>query len=118
MINWSTKEVDEEQQILIFHDSTTECEGRSTALQTNLHAAAAYCNMKMNQSIFSCSTCPLTFSMYIYAAGSVAKYPNNVTGHVIVTGEGIVDGTTAGKAAAENMAREYMRLSESFEGDV
>ena len=51
-------------------------------------------------------TLTLTFSLYIYAAGSVAKYPNNVTGHVIVAGEGIVDGTTAGKAAAENMARE------------
>ena len=56
--------------------------------------------------------------MYIYAAGSVAKYPNNVTGHVIVAGEGIVNGTTANKAEAENMTRQYMHLSESFEGDV
>ena len=50
-------------------------------------------------------TLTLTFSLYIYAAGSVAKYPNHITGHTVVAGEGIVNGTTANKAAAENMAR-------------
>ena len=43
----------------------------------------------------------------IYAAGSVAKYPNHMTGHATVAGEGIVDGSLAGSIAAQNMAKEY-----------
>lgn len=43
----------------------------------------------------------------IFAAGSVAKYPNHLTGHATVAGEGIVDGSLAGAVAAENMAKEY-----------
>ena len=39
-------------------------------------------------------------------------------GQAIIAGEGIVNVTTANKTEAENMAREYMHLSESFEGDV
>ena len=43
----------------------------------------------------------------IYAAGSVAKYPNHNTGHAAVAGEGVLDGVLAGKIAAANMARDY-----------
>ena len=43
----------------------------------------------------------------IYAAGSVAKYPNHFTGHATVAGEGVVDGALAGKIAAANMAKQY-----------
>ncbi len=43
----------------------------------------------------------------IYAAGSVAKYANHLTGHATVAGEGIVDGSLAGVIAAENMVTEY-----------
>lgn len=45
----------------------------------------------------------------IYAAGSVAKYPNHLTGHATVAGEGIVDGSLAGVIAAENMIAEYYK---------
>lgn len=41
----------------------------------------------------------------VYAAGSVAKYPNSMTGHAQVAGEGIVDGSLAGHVAALQMIR-------------
>lgn len=43
----------------------------------------------------------------IYAAGSAAKYANTVTGHATVAGDGVHDGTEAGRVAAMNMARDY-----------
>lgn len=43
----------------------------------------------------------------VYAAGSVAKYPNSLTGHGHVAGEGTVDGKLAGRVAALHMARDY-----------
>ena len=43
----------------------------------------------------------------IYAAGSVAKYPNSATGYASVAGEGTMDGAIAGRIAALNMAREF-----------
>ena len=46
----------------------------------------------------------------IYAAGSVAKYPNHFTGHATVAGEGVVDGALAGKIAAANMAKQYHKF--------
>jgi hypothetical protein len=45
----------------------------------------------------------------VYAAGSVAKYANDWTGHATVAGYGVVDGTDAGRVAALNMAQEYTR---------
>jgi len=41
----------------------------------------------------------------VYAAGSVAKYANSVTGHATVAGAGVADGTAGGRTAAMNMAR-------------
>lgn len=43
----------------------------------------------------------------VYAAGSVARYANSVTGHATVAGMGVEDGTAAGRTAALNMARLY-----------
>jgi len=43
----------------------------------------------------------------VYAAGSVAKYANSITGHATVAGMGVEDGTAAGRTAALNMARLY-----------
>jgi len=45
----------------------------------------------------------------VYAAGSVAKYPNPITGHAEVAGEGTVSGPLAGQIAANNMAKDYHR---------
>lgn len=47
----------------------------------------------------------------VYAAGSVAKCGNALTGHADVAGEGIHDATRAGKVAALNMARHYQQDS-------
>ena len=47
----------------------------------------------------------------IYAAGSVAKYPNSSTGHASVAGEGTLDGAEAGRIAALNMSRSYVERS-------
>jgi hypothetical protein len=44
----------------------------------------------------------------IYAAGSVAKYPNPATGNASIAGEGRVDGAEAGRVAALNMSRDYV----------
>lgn len=44
----------------------------------------------------------------IYAAGSVAKYPNSVTGNASIAGEGPIDGAEAGRVAAVNMSRDYI----------
>ena len=41
----------------------------------------------------------------VYAAGSVAKYANSVTGHATVAGAGVADGTAGGRTAALNMSR-------------
>ncbi len=49
----------------------------------------------------------LSAASNVYAAGSVAKYPNHNTGHATVAGEGVFDGGLAGKIAAENMATGY-----------
>ena len=49
----------------------------------------------------------------VYAAGSVAKYPNSVTGHTHVAGEGSVDGALAGRLAAMHMARDYHERTQS-----
>jgi hypothetical protein len=43
----------------------------------------------------------------VFAAGSVAKYPNSSTGNAAIAGEGVVDGTEAGRVAAINMSKEY-----------
>lgn len=43
----------------------------------------------------------------VYAAGSVAKYPNSRTGNSTIAGEGTVDGVEAGRVAAINMSHEY-----------
>ncbi|KAL3936077.1 MAG: hypothetical protein SGBAC_008531 [Bacillariaceae sp.] len=45
----------------------------------------------------------------VYAAGSVSKYPNSATGSSAIAGEGILDGTKAGRVAATNMSKEYSR---------
>lgn len=47
----------------------------------------------------------------IYAAGSVAKYPNHFTGHATVAGEGVLDGALAGNIAASNMAKQYHKCT-------
>lgn len=43
----------------------------------------------------------------VYAAGSVAKYPNMWTGNADVAGVGMEDATQAGHVAAMNMIRDY-----------
>ncbi|CAB9517934.1 expressed unknown protein [Seminavis robusta] len=45
----------------------------------------------------------------VYAAGSVAKFPNPWTGNADVAGVGAEDGTQAGLVAACNMARDYQQ---------
>ncbi|EEC49266.1 predicted protein [Phaeodactylum tricornutum CCAP 1055/1] len=47
----------------------------------------------------------------VYAAGSVAKYANGLTGHADVAGVGIEDARSAGKVAAMNMGRQYRASS-------
>jgi hypothetical protein len=49
----------------------------------------------------------------VYAAGSVAKYPNSLTGHAHVAGVGSVDGALAGRLAAMHMARDYIDRTRS-----
>jgi hypothetical protein len=49
----------------------------------------------------------LNVASRVYAAGSAAKFPNSVTGHGHVAGEGTVDGRLAGQVAAMHMARDY-----------
>lgn len=46
----------------------------------------------------------------VYAAGSVAKYPNGMSGHAAVAGYGAADGMASGRVAASNMAKEYLRV--------
>ena len=50
----------------------------------------------------------------IYAAGSVAKYPNSATGQASIAGEGLLNGTQAGRVAAFNMSREYVARQSAF----
>eukprot|EP00934_Nitzschia_sp_Nitz4_P004726 Nitzschia sp. Nitz4//scaffold1_size375055//71516//73939//NITZ4_000228-RA/size375055-processed-gene-0.417-mRNA-1//-1//CDS//3329540901//4716//frame0 len=50
----------------------------------------------------------------IYAAGSVAKYPNSTTGQATVAGEGRLNGSEAGRVAAINMSREYLASQAKF----
>ncbi len=47
----------------------------------------------------------------VFAAGSVAKYPNARNGHATVAGAGVVDGTNAGYVAAMNMAQLYYQTT-------
>lgn len=49
----------------------------------------------------------------LFAAGSVAKCANGMTGHAVVAGVGIVDGKAAGYAAGMNMAHLYNVASDS-----
>lgn len=49
----------------------------------------------------------LCAATHVYAAGSVAKAPNSVTGHATVT-----TGGTSGRIAAHNMTRQYRREQE------
>lgn len=51
----------------------------------------------------------------VFAAGSVAKYPNSATGNASIAGEGTMDGVEAGRIAAMNMSRDYLERS-SFSG--
>jgi hypothetical protein len=57
----------------------------------------------------------LAVASQIYAAGSVAKYPNSATGQASIAGGGLLNGTQAGRVAAFNMSREYM-AQHSFSG--
>ena len=47
----------------------------------------------------------------VYAAGSVAKYPNSSTGNATIAGEGVTNGAEAGRIAATNMSRDYVEKS-------
>lgn len=49
----------------------------------------------------------------VFAAGSVAKYPNGRNGNATVAGCGVVDATNAGYIAAMNMSQLYDRHSRS-----
>lgn len=49
----------------------------------------------------------LSAASNIYAAGSVAKYPNHTSGHATVAGEGVVEASAAGIIAADNMTKDY-----------
>jgi hypothetical protein len=53
----------------------------------------------------------------VYAAGSVAKCGNALTGHADVAGEGVHDGAVAGRVAALNMTRHYQQDSLFFSSD-
>ena len=59
----------------------------------------------------------LQAASHVYAAGSVAKYPNSVTGHAHVAGEGSEDGARAGRMTALHMAQNYERGRNLFSGD-
>lgn len=59
----------------------------------------------------------LSAASRIYAAGSVAKLPSSVTGHLHVAGQGTADGARAGKCAALRMARDYHERSGSIGND-
>jgi Apoptosis-inducing factor, mitochondrion-associated, C-term len=52
----------------------------------------------------------------VFAAGSVAKCGNSLTGHANVAGVGAVDGPASGRVAAINMARNYYDNKHSREG--
>jgi hypothetical protein len=54
----------------------------------------------------------------IYAAGSVAKYPNSATGNASIAGEGPIDGAEAGRVAAVNMSRDYVGRNSPRSGTV
>ena len=56
----------------------------------------------------------LNVASRVYAAGSVAKFPNSVTGHAHVAGEGNVNGQLAGQVAASHMARGYQKRTGLF----
>jgi Pyridine nucleotide-disulphide oxidoreductase len=56
----------------------------------------------------------LAVASQIYAAGSVAKYPNSATGQASIAGEGTLNGTEAGRVAAFNMSREYRARQGAF----
>lgn len=60
----------------------------------------------------------LSVASKIYAAGSVAKYPNSTTGQASIAGEGSLNGTEAGRVAAMNMSREYIALHTPFSSNV
>ena len=49
----------------------------------------------------------------VYAAGSVAKVANGLTGHADVAGYGFEDGAAAGRVAGLNMARHYHTANNS-----
>jgi hypothetical protein len=50
----------------------------------------------------------------VYAAGSVAKYPNSATGSAHVAGQGNEDGAKAGRMAAMHMAQDYIERGSSL----
>lgn len=56
----------------------------------------------------------LSVASKIYAAGSVAKYPNSSTGQASIAGEGSLNGTEAGRVAAINMSRSYQEKTNPF----
>lgn len=53
----------------------------------------------------------LCVASQIYAAGSVAKYPNSSTGHASIAGEGSINGAEAGRIAALNMSKNFLLAS-------
>eukprot|EP00978_Attheya_sp_CCMP212_P006689 scaffold15518_cov50-Attheya_sp.AAC.4 len=55
----------------------------------------------------------LSAASNVYAAGSVAKYPNPISGNPTVAGEGPINAAVAGQVAAHNMARQYHLTSSS-----
>lgn len=56
----------------------------------------------------------LSVASKIFAAGSVAKYPNSGTGQASIAGEGSFNGSEAGRVAAVNMSREYLAQAGTF----
>lgn len=53
----------------------------------------------------------LSAASNVYAAGGVAKFPDHVTGHARVAGEGLIDSSKAGRIAAKNMIKNFQKAT-------
>lgn len=98
------------------HDNLVSDTARSTSKTSVSTSFIPWSKLTLeDQTVISCFAndgrivvnSELNAASKIYAAGSVAKYPNHHTGHATVAGEGVFNGGFSGKIAAMNMSREY-----------
>lgn len=84
----------------------------SVLSQTTLHDSGIIASYKEDGRIAVNSE--LCAASGVFAAGSVAKFPNGFSGHADVAGVGLEDGTRAGRIAALNMSQSYLRHTASI----